>query len=161
MSTNVTLLNVTYAGKTLTTTHGRAYTVASDGTVVVAVQDVQFFLDLGFYRTSPDAPTFFSIEIPLSTTGLQTVAHNLGGTPFKVWTNVKCTDAGGEGGYAQNERIPMHLCPAGSPDIPFSYDGTNIYINLQGAGLGAVAKAGGSSFSFTTSKWSLELFAML
>jgi hypothetical protein len=103
----------------------------------------------------------FNAEVPLTAAGLQTIAHHLGGAPCQVWASLKCTDAGGEGGYALNEQVPFFFNSPGNPTQPFSFDATNCYLLIEGAGIGLPAKAGGSTFSLTTSKWSLLIGAHL
>jgi hypothetical protein len=101
----------------------------------------------------------FHAEVLLTATGLQTIAHDLGRTPSQVWAALKCTDAGGEGGYALGEQVPYFFNSPGNPTQPFSFDATNCYVLVEGAGIGLPVKTGGSSFTLTTSKWSLVIGA--
>lgn len=152
--------NPVLAGQTVTMRRGVTYTCDSSGAVDVDPSDIANMEDLGFYRTESDSPKFFSVEVPLNTTGLQTSAHSLGSIPIQVFTAVKCTDAGGQGDYAQNEQCPYPLTAPSINGPPLSFDATNCYVLVEGAGLTLTDKLGGSSFSLTTTKWSLVIWAM-
>jgi hypothetical protein len=154
-----TLRNFAYASQMLTLSHGNGYAIASDGTVSADSWDAEELESLGFARVTGDSPSFFTVAIPLTALGLQTVQHRLGQLPLQVHCALICTDASGEGGYAQNEACPICVNSIGNPTQPFSFDSTNCYVLVESAGFSLPAKAGGSSFSCTTSKWSLLIVA--
>ncbi|MCK5132059.1 MAG: hypothetical protein KAR40_07915 [Candidatus Sabulitectum sp.] len=87
------------------------------------------------------------------------LAHGLSNVPYSIDMYVKCTDAGGEAGYAQNEEVlhPMQGLNAGSALTGYSVnpDGTNLNIVLSSAvsPLALFNKASGIIVSLTLSKW--------
>ncbi|HRS29503.1 MAG TPA: hypothetical protein P5255_14695 [Phycisphaerae bacterium] len=65
--------------------------------------------------TSPiGSGRYQSSELTLTAGVALGVAHGLGTAPGRVWAMLKCTDAGGDAGYAQNDLVPAHYLLYGS-----------------------------------------------
>jgi len=106
----------------------------------------------GYYQTSDQA---------ITSAGALTIAHGLGRTPVLVAAFLKCTDAGGEDNYAQNDVLATSfnadIADALSRGVSIVCDATNINIRF-GSNANAFAvldKTTGTASSITNSKWAL------
>lgn len=94
----------------------------------------------------------------------KTFAHNLGYRPVDIVFILKCTDAGGDAGYALNDTLEIS---SQVQDSGFSYgfssymDSTNIVIVIATAGLQVVHKTTRAGTLLTDSKWSIQPKAKL
>ena len=97
-------------------------------------------------------------------------AHGLTGTPMEVHVWLKCTDAGGDAGYAQNDIIDASAIKfdAGTADLITGYvvvvDATNVTLiqpNSVGADPWVTKKDDGSEAAIDTSKWKAIIRARL
>jgi hypothetical protein len=107
--------------------------------------------------------SYTSSEQTITSAGLLTLAHGLSTPPTLVQVHLKCTDAGGDDNFAQNDIVVINnnVSPNNSQDdsghaVEIS-GGTNILIRM-----GANAQAyrymdftTGNSAALTNSKWAL------
>ena len=97
----------------------------------------------------------------ITAAGLLTLAHSLSAAPKLIVLKLKCTDAGGDGGYAQNDEV--YIPVTGMTDSAFNYgvncyaDATNVYVRY-----GSLAtpffllnKSSGNVFNADITKWQL------
>lgn len=98
------------------------------------------------------------------------VVHGLGAKPGMVMAWLKCTDAGGDAGWAQNDQIELTAVSfdTGGSDHNAHYmlsaDATNIRLIRPAIGSGSNGivpnKSTGSDDTFTPSKWRLMVAAI-
>lgn len=89
------------------------------------------------------------------------LTHSLGAVPKLIVAKLKCTDAGGEGGYAQNDEVFIPV--TGMTDSAFAYgvnmwaDATTIYGKMGSLSTPffLLNKTTGNVFNCTNAKWAL------
>lgn len=98
--------------------------------------------------------------------GLLTLAHGLGVVPKRFQAYIKCTDAGGEGGYSQNDftYVPLGMVVRGTgtaTGFSLRADATNIYVRFANdSNVFYVAnKSDGSNVNTTNTKWQFYILA--
>ncbi len=91
------------------------------------------------------------------------IAHGLSGAPQIVQHQLKCTDAGGEDGYAQNDIVQVTgSAPGSSRGVSVTIDATNLTIRY-GSGANTfdiLQKANGGNQTITNSKWNYRVIAV-
>jgi hypothetical protein len=90
-----------------------------------------------------------------------TVAHGLGETPTEYALQLKCTDAGGDNGYSQNDIVEVDIGQFGeSYGSTFRKDATNLVLYTQQTYAPSVRnKATNAQGSITVAKWAIVLSA--
>lgn len=116
-------------------------------------------VDTTMYIVPALSSTYTSTDQTITLGGTLTLAHSLGGVPQLIQIQAKCIDAGGEGGYSQNDVL---IFPMGGSDAAanlgtgISFDATNIYVVFGSGQFGEfLNKASGVAFIPTASKWNL------
>lgn len=94
--------------------------------------------------------------------GLLTLAHGLSSAPKLVYVQLKCTDAGGDAGWAQNDIIECGVSfqqqnSGGGHSI--YCDATNINIRMSSGAYQAHNKSTGAPSNLATAKWALLITA--
>lgn len=102
----------------------------------------------------------------ISTAGLLTLAHGLGAVPRHVTLWVVCTDAGGDAGYAQNDKVMVTVVSSSSAASRFNsvyVDSTNVYVRFsdQTNAFIVANKSTGVAGALTDAKWQLYVEASL
>jgi hypothetical protein len=100
---------------------------------------------------------FVSAAQTITSGGALTLAHALGATPKLVQITLKCIDAGGEAGYAQNDvTFYPTLNTAGAVGgVSVVPDGTNLNVRFSSSAsvFEIVNKSDGAQASLTNTKW--------
>ena len=95
--------------------------------------------------------------------GLLTLTHGLGGVPGIVTVSAICTDAGGEGGYAQNEEILIDPGfggnATGGGGMTIKKTATQLVVRISNEGLRACHATTGVQFDMTAASWALRFRA--
>lgn len=111
---------------------------------------------------------FTSTGQTITAATLITVAHGLGAIPRHVTLRIKCTDAGGDGGYSQNEEIIIglnHSRPSSAVNAVWGIrlDSTNVYVMPanNSAIIYVPNKTTGSATYLDHTKWELYIEASL
>lgn len=99
----------------------------------------------------------------ITSAGQLVLAHSLSASPSLIQLRLKCTDAGGDVGYSQNDEViinPAGNDPGGSTHMGVSVvpDATNITIRYGLAAtncIGIMNKSTGAAAAATNTKWSL------
>jgi len=133
-----------------------------------ATNDVIQFDGTNWVRRTPCflAPTAGGTVIP-GADGVQSVAHGLGAAPRNFQMIVVCNDAGGDNGYAQNDRVnadQIWTNTAGTlnPSHSVYADATNIYAAWDFAtSYLMIPKAGGARAAIAQAKWNVFFWASL
>ncbi len=125
-------------------------------------------LGTGFsYLNPPSAfmSVYTSAPQTITAAGALVLQHGLGQTPTLISMRLRCTDAGGEGGYAQNDEVfiaPVSGEPATvGQGISVSPDATNLNLRF-GSAVNTFAvnnKGTGATVNITNAKWALIIRA--
>jgi hypothetical protein len=95
------------------------------------------------------------VAVEAATDDLQTFAHGLGEFPKIVQITLKCKDAGGDAGFADNEELALNLSvltATSDSGFSLSYDGTSIYL-AHGLAMVVMGKSTFNGATLTLSKW--------
>lgn len=96
---------------------------------------------------------FKSTDQTITPNSVLPVPHGFSARPEFYKVTLKCTDAGGDAGYAQNDEVdPMHYI-AGVSVINVSSDATNINIAFAGASTRVLHKSTYTETTINTTKW--------
>lgn len=88
------------------------------------------------------------------------VAHGLGAVPKLFKVTLKCTDAGGEAGYSQNDEVAADFVfVSGVSIIRASADATNVNISYDGASTQVPNKSTRAATTITSAKWAFVVRA--
>lgn len=88
------------------------------------------------------------------------VAHGLGAVPKLFKVTLKCTDAGGEAGYSQNDEVAADFVfTSGVSIIRASADATNVNISYDGASTQVPNKSTRAATTITSAKWAFVVRA--
>jgi len=88
------------------------------------------------------------------------VAHGLGAVPKLFKVTLKCTDAGGEAGYSQNDEVAADFVfVSGVSVIRASADATNVNISYDGASTQVPNKSTRAATTITSAKWAFVVRA--
>lgn len=88
------------------------------------------------------------------------VAHGLGAMPKLFKVTLKCTDAGGEAGYSQNDEVAADFVfVSGVSIIRASADATNVNISYDGASTQVPNKSTRAATTITSAKWAFVVRA--
>lgn len=111
-------------------------------------------------------------EIALADGLFYDVAHSLAGTPQVVYWSLKCTDAGGDAGYAQNDEVHPS-CVIANPDgttvdpmaFAFGANATKVFCVMTNQSAEVppfwiTKKDGSGAGTFTRSKWKMKVTAI-
>lgn len=104
--------------------------------------------------------SFSTAEITITANTTDTSAHGQGKVPYRVESFLKCTDAGGDMGWAQNQviRFSEDLHNIGAAGVTVGFDATNIItvFNVSSTGPFYVQNASTrASGAITASKWKI------
>lgn len=85
--------------------------------------------------------------------------HTLGSSPSIVFAKLKCTDAGGDAGYAQNDVIqfPFYADDATTKGATMLISSSSITIKVATNGIDVVDKTGAGTSTLTASKWQIQV----
>ena len=107
------------------------------------------------WAAAPLSSSFESAETTITANTLHTMAHGLGAFPLINLVSLKCSDAGGDIGYADNDELAASTITSGDDNaLSVSADATNIYVTI-GTSLSAANKSTTASAGMTLSKWKI------
>ncbi len=109
---------------------------------------------------------FTSSDLTITPGGLLTIAHGLTTKPKHITLWVKCTDAGGDAGYDQNDEVMISTAndsSASARAMPVWRDATNIYVrfNTSSDTIYIGAKNNGGITAIDETKWALIVEASI
>lgn len=113
---------------------------------------------IGTYTKS--APT---VAVPAAA-GTASVAHGLAGVPQMVRVVLKCTDAGGDGGWAKNDEVEITALSGNTGTyylqlFAFYVDGTNVNVRRVATHPPYIInKASGALVEITPAKWLIKAY---
>ena len=126
-------------------------------------------------QTSPELPTvpdFRENNAVVPDLGtVTTVSHPLGQVPAFVHATLRCNDAAGEHGFAENDEIDLSQTWVSTGDddqivpLQVSYNATAIYITRNAqkgasdSGIQIMTRTGGVYSTLTDSKWRIKVYA--
>jgi hypothetical protein len=121
----------------------------------------------GGNSVTPFTEEYNSGDLALTGGALDTDAHGLSGTPKLVQAKLKCTDAGGDQGYAQNDEICIssyaYIDTYDVPDfqggIAIAFDSSNLLYGVASQGVKVVNKSAGTANTISLAKWVLVVLA--
>jgi hypothetical protein len=103
----------------------------------------------------PFSTSYTSSETSVTADTLHTFAHSLGAFPLLVRVVLKCSDAGGDDGYADNDEVDLTgIFPTADAGAAISVDATNVFVAV-GTAISLIGKASFDNETITLSKWKL------
>ena len=115
--------------------------------------------------TAPLTTSYDSGQQTYANAGAVTLTHSLGAAPAIVTVSAVCTDAGGEGGYVQNEEILISPGfggnATGGGGLSVKITSTQIVARISDEGIRACNATTGVQFNMTATKWALRFRAYL
>lgn len=124
------------------------------------------FPDAAKVKAFYDGKRFTSSGQTITTAGLLTLAHGLGAVPRHITMWIVCTDAGGDVGYSQNDKVMVTVVSSSSALNRYNsvyVDSTNVYVRFDSASGAFIIgnKGTGVAGVITDSKWQLYIEASL
>ena len=102
---------------------------------------------------------FLSTDQTITPNSVLNVAHGLGARPYLFNVVLKCIDAGGEAGFAQNDEAQIVQTIPGVSVISASADATNVIIGYTGASTYVLHKTTQVTTTITSAKWAFVVRA--
>jgi hypothetical protein len=102
---------------------------------------------------------FLSTDQTITPNSVLNVAHGLGARPYLFNVVLKCIDAGGEAGFAQNDEAQIVQTIPGVSVISASADATNVIIGYTGASTYVLHKTTQVATTITSAKWAFVVRA--
>jgi hypothetical protein len=102
---------------------------------------------------------FLSADQTITPNSTLNVAHGLGARPYLFNVVLKCIDAGGEAGFAQNDEAQIVQTIPGVSVISASADATNVIIGYTGASTYVLHKTTQVATTITSAKWAFVVRA--
>lgn len=102
---------------------------------------------------------FKSTDQTITPNSVLPVPHGLGARPEWFKVTLKCTDAGGEAGYSQNDEADVVQTIPGVSVIQANADATNVNIGFTGASTYVLHKSTQVATTITTTKWAFVVRA--
>lgn len=88
-----------------------------------------------------------------ATSEVYTFAHSLAGTPTMAFAYARCSDAGGDNGYSQNDVIGIGSLSSALQSVTVSANSTNVYVAIASA-IPATNRTSPATYAnLTASKW--------
>ena len=113
--------------------------------------------------TPPLATSYDSGQQTYTNAGALSLTHGLGGAPGIVTVSAICTNAGGEGGYAQNEEILIDPGfggnAVGGGGMTIKVTSTQLVVRISDEGIRACNATTGALFAMTAASWALRFRA--
>ena len=146
-------------GANITTAAGDTLTMYEHSSGNWTVSDMQRASGRALFLATPD---FQSAETTITASTNSTIAHGLGSVPLIIMSFLKCTDAGGDLGYSQNDEVFVSSSTVeanpGTIGVAIAIDATNIVI-IPGASITLMRKDTHVSDSIDLTKWKIVVDA--